>query len=161
MLIGCVFLTEAVGFSVGQLQFPIAQTPAEQTQRPELPFLQPTTGVSRADCSSPSFLRTYRAIWTPSSSPWEQASSRLSHLQVLQTPLPEIKNESGIHTHTAWRSTCSGGLTPERMTSPDSAIAPSLLSTYTTASLISTSSSSRQFGLQAPTAAQREKESTH
>lgn len=45
------------------------------------------------------------------------------------------------------------GLTPERMTSPDSCMAPSLLSLYTTASFISASSSSRQFGLQAPTAA--------
>lgn len=47
-------------------------------------------------------------------------------------------------------------LTPERMTSPDSAIAPSLLSTYTTASFINMVSSSRQFGLQAPTAAQQQ-----
>ena len=46
--------------------------------------------------------------------------------------------------------------TPERMTSPDSAIAPSLLSAYTTASFINTSSSSLQFGLQAPTAAQQQ-----
>lgn len=47
-------------------------------------------------------------------------------------------------------------LTPERITSPDSAIAPSLLSTYTTASFINMVSSSCQFGLQAPTAAQQE-----
>jgi len=36
--------------------------------------------------------------------------------------------------------------------SPDSAVAPSLLSTYTTASLIKTSSNSLQSGRQAPTA---------
>lgn len=46
------------------------------------------------------------------------------------------------------------------MTSPDSAIAPSLLSTYSTASFISASSSSRQSGLQAPTAAQQDSESS-
>lgn len=50
----------------------------------------------------------------------------------------------------------SDRLTPESMMSPDSAIAPSLLSAYTTASFINTSSSSRQFGLQAPTAAQQQ-----
>lgn len=70
----------------------------------------------------------------------------------------KIKMSQG---HTPWCSKYNGGLTPERMTSPDSAIAPSLLSTYTTASFISTSSSSRQSGLQAPTAAQQEKESTN
>lgn len=42
--------------------------------------------------------------------------------------------------------------TPDRTMSPDSAVAPSLLSTYTTASLIKTSSNSLQSGRQAPTA---------
>lgn len=92
------FFIEDVGFSVGQLQFSIAQRPAEQTRRPELPSLQPRTTVSRVPCSLPSFVRTYRAIWTLSSSLWGQASPRLPRLQVLQTPPPENKNESGTHT---------------------------------------------------------------
>lgn len=50
------------------------------------------------------FLRTYRAIWTPSSSPWGQASPHLPHLQVLQTPLPENKKMGHEAGTQAWSS---------------------------------------------------------
>lgn len=49
---GCVFVTEDVGFSVGQLQPPIAPAAAGQTRRPQLPSLQPTAEVRCCCCSS-------------------------------------------------------------------------------------------------------------
>lgn len=104
-MVRCVFWVwvGGVGFSVGQLQLSIAQTPAEQTRRPELPFLQPRTAVSRAPCSLPSFLSEdlpsdlntvvfcLRAgsvpfITSPSSantSAWKQKWVRATHSRVL------------------------------------------------------------------------------
>lgn len=102
-----VYFIEDVAFSVGQLRFSIVQTPAEQTRHPELPFLQPRTNVSRAQFTNGflSFLKTYQAIWTPSSSPWGQAWPHLPHLQVLQTLLPrKFKKMDLSQGHAAWSS---------------------------------------------------------
>lgn len=76
-----------------------------------------------------------------------------------QCDLPSKLLTQNIYSHLGYTFTeYSNKLTPERMTSPDSAMAPSLLSTYTTASFINTSSSSRQSGLHAPTATQQQEQ---
>lgn len=59
MCLAVFYFIEDDVFSVGQLQFSTVQTPAEQTQHLELPFLQPRANVSRVQftCSFQSLFK--------------------------------------------------------------------------------------------------------